>query len=356
MNIENDTAFNFVQDLPSVLMTGITGFIGKHTALKIMKKYNITALIRPNTKKKRYTEFENEVRLIELDLSDKMKLQEFLEKNKFDFILHIGALRGGRAFSADEFLKTNVVATETLLNYAVINNSKFIFCSSVGVFGAIPVELPANNNTPFKEDNLYHKTKIICEKMIQKAVLDKSLKAYIVRPAITYGKDDYGFPYTLTKLVDKRLLFIPDKKIYIHLTNVDALAEAFSKILENDYPIGKIWTVADYERVNFNDLIDFIYERIGDYKKSKINQKNDDNNKTVNDFNKYPKSRVIRKEVFVLFTKLAKFFKNELWTSRFELISNSWYYDVKQTYVDLKLKQYKTIPEFKVVVDWYCKK
>ncbi len=356
MKIAPENDFEFNQSLPSVLMTGITGFIGMHTARRIVKKYNITALVRPGTRKSRYVEFESDVRIVELNLSDKVELQNYLEKRKFDYILHIGALRGGRAFNVNEFLKTNVIATEVLLNNALKNKSKLIFCSSVGVFGAIPVELPANEHTPFQEDNLYHKTKIQCERMIQKAVLDKGLKAYIVRPAITYGKYDYGFPYTLTKLIDKKLLFLPHNKIFIHLTNVEALAEAFNKILENDYPSGKVWTVADCEKVNFAELVNFVHERITENRKiiknSKSNQKNSVNIK----FKPYPASRLIKKEFFVFMTKVAKFFRSELWTSRFELISNSWYYDVRQSYEDLKLKQYKTIPDFKVVIDWYLGK
>lgn len=341
--------------LSSVLVTGITGFIGRNTVRRILKKYQITALVRPGTNQRRYAEFENDVEIIELDLSDKNRLQSFLSKNKFDYILHIGALRGGRAFSRDDFLKSNVIATEVLINYAIKNQAKFIFCSSVGVFGAIPLELPANLHTQFQEDNLYHTTKIKCERMIQKAVLDRGLQAYIVRPAITYGKDDYGFPYTLTKLIDKKMLLLPKNKILIHLTNVDSLAEAFAKILENDYPAGKIWTVADSEKVDFKDLADFIYNRLNANMKKHKHEKNAKQSVFETSL-KYPKSRYLKKEFFVFFIKLFKFLKNELWVSRFELISHSWFYDVNPAYDELKLKQYKTIPDFKVVVDWYLSK
>ena len=62
----------------------------------------------------------------------------FLNKNQFDYILHIGALRGGRNFSKNDFYKVNVNATEQLAVYALTHHSNFIFCSSVGVFGGIP--------------------------------------------------------------------------------------------------------------------------------------------------------------------------------------------------------------------------
>ena len=337
-----------MENKKTVLMTGITGFIGKYTAKKIYKKFNITAIIRPGTDKSRYSDFENEVTFVSINLSDRIELNKFLAKNSFDYILHIGALRGGRLFNSEEYVKANVIATELLMNNAIKNKSKFIFCSSVGVYGAIPVELPANLRTPYKEDNLYHITKIKCEKLIEKAVLDKKINACIVRPAITYGRGDYGFPFTLTKLIAREMLFLPNKRIFIHMTNVDLLADAFARILDSGFESGKIWNIADNEKVCFQDLVDFIYKRL---QENKLNAKKIDIDTVV--FNKYPKNRILKKEVFIFFTKLAKLFKNELWTSRFELISNSWYFDVKPAFDDLGLKSTKTIPEFKTVVDWY---
>jgi nucleoside-diphosphate-sugar epimerase len=41
---------------------------------------------------------------------------------------------------------------------------KFIFCSSVGVFGTIPEKVPANLGNPLNGDNEYHYSKIIAEK------------------------------------------------------------------------------------------------------------------------------------------------------------------------------------------------
>ena len=162
-----------------------------------------------------------------------------MQKNAFASILHIGALRGGRKFSKEIYLKANVDSTEQLVLNAVNNKSKLIFCSSVGVFGAIPIELPANNKTPKQEDNYYHFTKIKCEAIIQKQVLENKLNACIIRPAITYGGEDFGFPFTLTKLIDKKLLYYPKENNRIHLTHIELLSEAFVKALKMEHCSGK---------------------------------------------------------------------------------------------------------------------
>ena len=310
-----------------VLLTGLTGFIGGNVASNICDDFDVTAFVRPGTAKERYSRFEGKVNIIELSLSDKDGLRAYLERNSFNYILHIGGLRGGRKYSREEYLKTNVVATQILINNAIRNNTQFVFCSSVGVYGAIPIEVPATHTTPYKEDNLYHITKVRSEQMVKKAIAEKALYACIVRPAITYGKGDDGFPFTLTKLVDKRLLFLPKDDIYIHLTNVDLLTDVFTQLLKNGFESGKVWNVADREKVCFKELVGFIYKKLG--RKGY-----------------YPKSRYVNRFWFKVFTGVAKLVKNELWTSRFELISNDWYYDVEDTYRDFELREYRSIPEF----------
>lgn len=319
-----------------ILITGISGFIGRNTLrLLLKKKHEVTALVRPNTNKKRVAEFTDQINIEYIDLTEVEKLKNWLDKQSFEAIIHIGALRGGRKASKNLYYKANVDATQQLMIAAKNYDAKFIFCSSVGVFGAIPLELPANNSTTRQPDNYYHYTKIKAEELLQNYVLN-GLNACVVRPSITYGAGDWGFPYTLCKLVKKRLMFLPDKPVFIHLGNVETVAQSFVKLLEYDYKPGACYNVADKKPVKLVDLVDFISKQI--------------HNK------EYPKSKTISYKKFAFFEKIAKKLKNELWAARFELISKSWYYDVNNTYHDLNLNSSKTIPEFKSVITWFLKK
>ena len=318
-----------------VLVTGVTGFIGRHfLKLIIHREYDIHVLVRPGTSSERYKEFEKTVTVHEIDLTDVKKLKLFLDKNNFDIIVHIGALRGGRKFSNEDYYKANVEASEQLMYNALENNSKFIFCSSVGVFGAIPKELPASNMTEKQDDNYYHYTKIKAEQILQNLVL-KGLNGIVLRPAITYGKGDYGFPYTLTKLIDKKMLFLPPTNFKIHMTKVELMAESFVKAMDLDIKPGSEYNIADRKPVEFHEIVDAVSKRLHG--------------------EEYPKSRYIKQGYFTFFEKIARFMKNELWTARFELISKSWYFDVENSYKDLKLNSGKTTNDFMSVVDWYKK-
>lgn len=317
----------------NILITGITGFIGRETVNQIStKKHEITALIRPNTASHRLEGIDSDVRLVEIDLANTRSLKAYLAENSFDAILHIGAIRGGRKYSKQTYYKVNVDATEQLMINAQQNKSKFIFCSSVGVFGAIPPQVPANNKTERQPDTYYHYTKIYAEKLLQKYVL-YNLNAAIVRPSITYGVGDYGFPYTLIKLIDKKMLFLPNKTVSIHLANVELVTSAFLKLLDMDYKPGSAYNVADKNPVSLQDLADFINQEL--------------HNKS------YPRNRRISPKIFHFLEKKASKLNSDLWKNRFALISHDWFYEVDQTYQDLGLKQVETLPAFKYVVRWY---
>ena len=316
-----------------ILITGISGFIGRNVLRQLIQNYDsITAIIRPGTKQKRIEEFVDKVEFAEIDLTDIPTLKKYLDENSFEIIIHIGAVRGGRKLNNSNYFDANVNATEQLVINARDNDSKFIFCSSVGVFGAIPLELPAKNSTKRQEDNYYHFTKIRAEAIIQKYVL-YGLKAAIIRPSITYGTNDYGFPYTLTRLIDKKLLFLPDQDVMIHLANINVITQSFLRLIEIDYQPGVCYNVADSHPIELHKLADFISNELR--------------------IKPYSSKRDIDIEYFKKGEKIANFFKSELWIARFQLISRSWYYDVENSYIDLSLKESDTIPNFKIITDWY---
>lgn len=323
--------------MTKILITGVSGFIGRHLARLITSKkgYEVHGLIRPGTSNQRISEFADKIIFHEIDLTDISGLKKFLSTNTYDYIYHIGALRGGRKFKKKDYFNANVNATEQIAISAQLTQAKLIFCSSVGVFGAIPLELPANNKTKKQEDNYYHYTKILAEAIIQKMVL-YGLQAVIIRPAITYGIGDFGFPYTLIKLIDKKLLFLPNKEMMIHLTKVEYLAEIFYKLLDTDFTSGAAYNAADQEPVKLFDLASYINKEL----------KGKD----------YPENRIIDAKYFNWGIETSRWLKNELWTARFELISKSWYYDIELTRKDLGVKPPGTIPAIKNVIQWYQKK
>lgn len=321
-----------------VLITGVTGFVGRSVLRDLLIGHpdsSYTALIRPKTPEARFQEFSSRVRIVNINLEDINALKEFLFTNDFDTIIHIGALRGGRKFSKQAYLKSNIQSTEQMVEYCMAKNARLIFCSSVGVFGAIPNELPANSQTARNPDNYYHYTKIEAEKIINKNIL-YGLNAAIIRPSITYGRGDQGFPLQLVKMVHRYYFPLMNKRIWIHLCHIDALTRAFVWAFEKPWDSGLTLTVADREPVQLKALVDFISRQ--------LHGRN------------YPSLLTFDRFVFAIGEQIARRFKNELWISRFELISKSWFYDVSPYYKLMEAEgqnAHYTIPEFKITIEDY---
>ena len=320
----------------NILITGITGFIGGHLCRKLLNEKNnkIVALIRPNTKVERYRKFRNEGVICKFG---KLISQDFIKKifdeNKFDVVYHIAALRGGRNFSKKGYYDANVNATKYIAEQCLEHNCKLIFCSSVGVFGTIPYELPPNENAKKNADNYYHFTKIEAEKILQKLVKN-GLNLIIIRPAITYGKGDYGFPYKLINLVDKGLMILPSQDIKINMVDVETLTSAFINAGRKNLPSGNTYSIADKEPISLKELVDFINYQVR--KK------------------KYPSWKKLPTFLFRLLEFIfAKIIKNELFKTKIQLISRSWFYDGSRAEKELEISSVKTIPNFKYVIEWF---
>jgi nucleoside-diphosphate-sugar epimerase len=321
--------------MPRLLITGITGLIGKSVLQAILAEkmdFHITALIRPGTVPERYSAFRTELEIVKIDLGDIDRIKEFLADNRFDVVVHIGALRGGRKFTKEEFLNANYVCTQLIVEHCLTNKAKLLYCSSVGVFGAIPRELPANNETERNADNYYHYTKIESEKLINQAVL-KGLHAAILRPSITYGKGDAGFPRTLVGLVAKKRFPLINKRIWLHFCHIDTITRAFIWLLKYDFHPGLTLNVADREPVQLQELVRFITRELK--------------------MDAYPNYLIFDQKLFHWGERLARLLKNELWISRFELISRSWFYSVSETYDLMELPLTFTIPGIKITISDY---
>ncbi|MDP8211335.1 MAG: NAD(P)-dependent oxidoreductase [Candidatus Stygibacter australis] len=318
-----------------LLLTGATGFIGRHIVQQLsMKKYDITLLVRPETNKKRLDNLPEKAEIILLDLRNINKLKKILTENTYDAIIHAGAIRNRPQNNADDYLKANVQSTEQLALHAIKNQSKFMFFSSVGVFGSVPVSLPPEESSPRVGDNLYHQSKIQAESLVNRYVL-YGLNSVIIRPAITYGTGDFGFPYSLIKMIDKNKILLPKQAPSIHLANVDLLVSAVQQLLQNDYQPGKIYNIADRNPVDLLTLADTISQEL----KGK-------------DFDK---RLIIPNWYFNTAARIAGLLGNKAWASRFQLFSRSWYYNVEAAYEDLKLKNIETTTGIRSTVQWYKK-
>jgi nucleoside-diphosphate-sugar epimerase len=297
-----------------VLITGASGFIGSELLKKIaLEKSLITvAIVRRIRSHNEMDDLEKKGVLFTFgSYYDKCVVRSVFEKYPIRYVVHIAGLSGVGNGNSRNYFFLNVKATEILLEAALHHKvDKFIYCSSVGVFGTIPSELPAKPNTKLNPDNTYHYSKILAEEKVEE-YRGYGLDAYIIRPTITYGSGDKGFPSTLVRLIKRRLLLLSTKDIQIHLLDVSHLADLFIKVIWTKQQAQKTFIVADNEPVSFRELVDSIHFAF--YRK------------------KYPFFLRLPRFIFSIFIRFFRLIRNEKWATRLSLISTSWYYDIDET-------------------------
>ena len=293
-----------------VLITGATGFIGSHVTERLLQDNSLCVVAIVRKQNVNIASLAKRgVIVIEGNFHDNAVVNEVFEKYPVNYVIHLAALRG--AGSSDDYFSINVLGTEHLLDQSHKHRvDKFIFISSVGVYGTIPQEVPANLKTALNGDNAYHNSKILAEEKVNEFIT-RGLNAYIVRPTITYGTGDDGFPATLVELTKKRhfLLSWPDTKI--HLLDVRNFAELLWKMIRSVDSDQRIFLVADAAPIHLRELVDLIHFHCYG--------------------TNYP---IFLKLPNFIFKALGVFFliiRNEKWLTRIQLISRNWQYDVSET-------------------------
>lgn len=210
-----------------LLLTGITGFIGSNL-LKFIKKeyednYEIVLL----------SSVENQECKTIVHKNYTFTKNDFYKKNikKIDTVIHIGAFIPKSGLEANDIEKSNqnIVNTKYLIDNLPNIPSKFIFLSTIDVYGKIETKIDENCTT--NPLSMYGWSKLYCEKMIENWAIDNKVTIQILRIGHIYGKGEEAYkkviPVTIQKLKNgenPQILGAGDeKRSFLHVDDVSNL-------------------------------------------------------------------------------------------------------------------------------------
>lgn len=143
----------------NILLTGVAGFIGSHTAKALASLgHNIIGIDNfndyydPQIKEDRIKVFLfglDNLQVYRGDITDKFFLNKIFSENKIDIICHLAAQAGVRYSleNPDTYIQTNILGTNNILEMArKYGVNKMVYASSSSVYGG-------NTKMPFSESD-----------------------------------------------------------------------------------------------------------------------------------------------------------------------------------------------------------
>lgn len=287
--------------IKDILLTGVNGFLGSHILAEYLDNFNGIAycIVREKNKisgKKRLKSimhyyfgkkydklFNTRIKVIEKEILDndiEEELKEYIINSKINCVIH-SAARVKHYGRKAEFYKLNVDATDKIINLCIKYNLRLIHISTLsvsgnGMEGKNSVQT-LEKNIEFTEDdlyigqklsNIYSYTKYLAELSVLENIIEKNLKATIIRVGNLMGRS-YDGKFQKNKsenaFVD-RIRFIIENKIipknivendYFEISPVDLTAKGILKI-SNLEKSNVIYHLFNYNYYSVSDFIEYL--------------------------------------------------------------------------------------------------
>jgi len=297
----------------NVLVTGVSGFVGRNVASMLSKKFSVFGLVRRRVSVECYP-----ILVEHPERRDDDFYRRLFEKYDISAVVHSGAITGERFKSWKEYYLTNVIWTKNLVrgfSKANVDRNLFVFVSSVGVYGTNPKDPPAKESDKLNPDGKYHRSKVLAEIVVR----ETDVPSLILRPTIMYGNHDRGFVAKVFRYVRMGILPVW-RNPKIHLLDVEGLGKVCVNAIERR--ITGTFNLCDDEPLELADLLGFVRDNVG------------------GGWLKLPICSLSKLPVFGV---------------KFKLLCYDWYYDgskAKRTFGSFG----DTLTNLKKYIGWYAKK
>jgi nucleoside-diphosphate-sugar epimerase len=234
-----------------ILITGISGFVGKNIINFFSKEFIIYGL---------------DISFDYLSGVEKVfSWKSLREIPEVDVIIHLAGKAHDlkNATNEKDYFTINTDLTKIIYDYFLASNAKmFFFMSSVKAV-ADQIDGLLTEDSDSNPITVYGKSKKYAEDYILSKVIENDKFFYILRPCMIHGPDNKGNLNLLYNIISKGIPYplgaFENSRSFLSIEN---LSFVFKKIIENAIPSG-IYQIADDEPVSTNKLIEIIAASLG---------------------------------------------------------------------------------------------
>ena len=257
--------------MKKILITGANGYIGSCLFQILKRKFKVIGIDKEKSSNKK---------VFQCNILNNRKLNLIIKKEKPEVIVHLAAQSlVDETINKEKYYINNNKATACLLEIMKKNDiKKIIFSSTAAVYQQS--SNPLKENSKIKALSTYAKTKLLCEKKIQK---EKKLKSIILRffnvcsaldKPITgefHNPETHLIPTIVYKAMFNKKIYIygndfntPDGtciRDYIHIKDIcSAIEKSIIYISKNNK--SKIFNIGNRRGLSNNQIVNYIKKRI----------------------------------------------------------------------------------------------
>ena len=190
-----------------ILLTGASGFIGKHLLKKLVSIFGKDSILAFTS-----APIEEAAYLLHNDYN--FETDYFIKSGfgmQIDTIIHAGAFTPKSSKGANDVVKctSNITTADKLLQAILPNLKKIIYLSTIDVYG--PAEI-ISESSQLEPTSLYGESKLYVEKMIKVWAIANEKLHQILRVGHVYGPGEESYqkiiPVTIQKILQEQPLQI----------------------------------------------------------------------------------------------------------------------------------------------------
>lgn len=253
-----------------VLVTGATGFLGRHLALALHKQgHEVTAAGRNDTIGEKLR--QEGISFLPCHLEDTIKTEQSCAGQ--DMVFHCGAMSSLWG-SYHDFYDSNVTGTRNIVRGCLAHHvQRLIYVSTPSIYFDYTDRTNIRESAPLprKAANLYAETKRLAELEIDKAFVNEGLPVITLRPRAIFGPGD---PAIVPRLIEAnrrgKLPLINGGQAIIDLTYIDNLVDALLLCMTAPESVfGRKYNITNGEPVRFIDVLQHLFEQLGEPMRAK---------------------------------------------------------------------------------------
>ncbi|MBZ9799857.1 NAD-dependent epimerase/dehydratase family protein [Mesorhizobium sp. ES1-4] len=244
------------------LVTGSSGFVGQALCRSLVEQgHDVLALDAMKRDDDRLT--------VVCDLLDSPKLQGLAEEFRATKIVHCGGVSGPMLLVDQPSLISdiNVKGTVNLLEIARKTGAdRFIFCSSIAVYGGAYTVNPVPENVPLFPTTVYAATKVAAEALVTAYAVSFGLSATSLRIGKVFGPSRATACEMRTLISDalegrSTLLTAPPSYLH-HYIYIDDVVMAIERAMTANAEFNPAYNIVSPEDPSLDQIVEFLRDEL----------------------------------------------------------------------------------------------